>query len=315
MKSWYPHSNPTNIATGLAAGFRIARRAYGNYKLNETNMARSGFRSRKRFRRGGSRTTTRRRRFRRGNRLVKRVRRINRLITRKGLRHVETKYEQNHFFTPNTIVGIGAIATLLDNNQSATSAQVSFTAGTAKGTARNQRIGNKIFIRALRFRALLQMSQQANAVSEVYVTLMLLRVKNAQGAVSTFNSSFPYYSNIFELPGDTGVPPAITNQDGGRGAFVNSFHYYNNRFRNDFTILKKRTYKIAKDTGSGDNKRLIRWNVRVNKPAFWDDNNNTGDGHLYLYYWCDQTTTGDGPIADGDRPVMYAGWRWTFTDV
>lgn len=315
MSKYHTWSNPTNIATGLAAGFRLARRAYNSYNVNETQMA-YGRKQRKR-RRYGSRTKTRFRRRRLGfrGRVYKKLRRINYSLTRKGIRSIEIKYAQGHFFTPNTITGVGAIATLLDPDQTATTAKVTFSAGISKGTARDNRVGNKIFIRNLRFRALLQASQQTNAISETFVTLMLLRVKNAQGATNDIVGGIPYIPNIFEFPANNDVPPAINNQDGGRGAFVNHFKYYNSRWKNDFTILKLRTYKIAKDAGSGDNKRLIKWNIRINKPAHWDDTNNVGDGHIYLYYWQDQTTTGDVAITNGDRPVMYAGWRITYTDV
>lgn len=237
------------------------------------------------------------------------------MLTRKGIRSLEVKYTQNHFFTPNTVTGVNAIATLLDPDQSATSPKVNFVGGLTKGSARDNRIGNKIFVRDLRFRALLQMSQQANAVSEVYVTIMLLRVKHAQGSTTSYPQNLVYVPNVWDFPNNTANPPAINNQDGGRGAFVNHFKHYNRRWSNDFTILKLRTYKIAKDTGSGDNKRLIKWNVRINKPAQWDDNNNEGDGHIFMYWWCDQTTTGDIAVTDGDRPVMFAGWRVTYTDV
>jgi hypothetical protein len=237
------------------------------------------------------------------------------MLTRKGIRSNEIKYIQNHFVTPNTITDPNAIATLLDTDQTATTPKVTFSGGIPVGTARTSRVGNKIFIRDLRIRMLLQASQQFDAVSEVYVSIMLVRVKQAQGTTASVGTDLVYIPNIWDFPGSAVNPPGINNQDGGRGAFVNHFKHYNKRWKNDFTILKLRTYKIAKDTGSGDNKRLIKWNIRVNKPAHWDDVGNLSDGHLFLYYWCDQTTTGDIAIKDGDRPVMFAGWRMTYTDV
>lgn len=236
------------------------------------------------------------------------------MLTRKGLRSIEVKYTQNTFITPNTIADPNAIATLLDTNQTATTPKVSFTSGIVQGNSRFTRVGNKIFVRDLRFRGLLQASQQTNAVSELYVSILVLRTKNAPGATNSHSTDLVYLPNVWDFVNNTASPPTINGQNGGRGAFISHFKHYNKRWKDDFTILKYRTYKIAKDTGSGANKRLLKFNIRVNKPAFWDDSGNTGDGQLFMYYWCDQTTTGDVAISDGDRPVMWGAFRVTYTD-
>jgi len=268
-----------------------------------------------RFKRRG-RTTVRRRKFRgRSGRLTRRVRRITRTLHRKGINSVEIKYSQGQFVTPTTVAGIGFIGTLSELANNTRTSQVSLTAGITRGTARDQRVGNKVFLRHVRFRGLLQASVKAEAVAELYVTILIVRVKDAQGTITSFASEVPYVPNIFEFIGNTAAPPGLNGQNGGRGAFINNWNYINSRWKDDFTIVKKKTFSLGKPDGTPPLKRYFKFTIPIMKPAFWDDSNNAQDGHHYLFYWCDQVRTDDGIIEDGDRPALWGAWRVSYTDV
>lgn len=281
-------------------------RRYGFKRRRIGGYRKSSFR-----RRNFRRTFPRRRRIN----VSRRVRSINRLLTNKGIRSVETKYYQAQFQTPNTALAPTGLGTLLDTNTTSTQAQVKITSDIVRTSALDSRIGAKIFVKDLRFRGLLQCSVQANAVTQLYATLMFLRVKDAQGTLVSNASQTPYVQTVFEFIDNAGVPPALTGQNTGRGAFVNNWKYYHARYKDDFEILWKRTFALNKDGGSRQFKRLIKANIKVNKPAHWDKDDNWQDGHIFLYYWVDQVTTGDVAVTDGDRPTLFGAWRVTFTDV
>lgn len=297
----------------------LRNRSYGSYSVQEPGMASRRFGKRGygfRFKRRG-RTTQRKRKFRgRSARLTRRVRRIARTLHRKGINSVEIKYSQGQFVTPNTAGGVGYIGTLGELvNDNTRTAQVSLSSGIAKGTNRDQRVGNKAFLRHLRFKCLVQASVKTEAVAELYVTILIVRVKDAQGSTASYGTEVPYLTNIYEFIGNTANPPSINGQNGGRGAFINNWHYINSRWKDDFTIIKKKTFPIGKPDGSHPLKRTYKITLPIFKPMYWDDNNFPSDGHLYLYYWCDQVTTDDNVIADGDRPRMWGSWRVSYTDV
>ena len=318
--NWHSFTNPTSIGSTLASAFKLGSRGLGSYLYGSQAQMASNFRSRKRRRLGSrTRTITRRRRFiRRGNRLARRVRRINKFLFRKGINSIETKYYQAQFQTPNTVTGPGGIGTLLDGTLATRTAQVALTSGIARGTTALARIGGKVFIKNVRLKGLVQASIQAKAVNELYVRILVLRVKSAQGNTNSYGSSVPYIPNIWEFINNTQIPPDLNGQNTGRGAFINNWKWYNSRWKNDFQILKLKTIKVAKEQGAGELKRLFRINLRVNKPAHWTETDLEQDGHIYLYYWCDQVVTDESavpPMDDGDRPTMWCSWRTTFTDV
>jgi len=314
------YSNAFNIAAGsylYNSARNFLKNKYGSYSLvNDNPMAGYGSRQRFRLKRGGSRTITKRRKFKRQSRLAKRVKRISRTLHRKGLKSIEIKYLQGTFETPNTLAGPGAVGTLLETGGStAQSAKVNLTSQVARGLTRDGRVGDKVFIRHIRLRGLLQASVATNAASEVYVTVMVVRVKNAGGSTTTLATEIPYLQNIFEFIGSTSslsTPP--NGQNGGRGAYINNWNYVNARYKDDFQILKKKTYRIGKPDGNPPLKVMFKMNIPIFKPAYWDDTNNPQDGHVYLYYWCDQVTFDDRAITAGDRPVMWASWRTSYTD-
>ncbi|QDJ95230.1 capsid protein [Capybara virus 12_cap1_103] len=295
----------------------LRNRSRGSYSLGNGQGMAKFRRPRLNVRyRGRTKTRLGRRKFRRGNRLVKRVRRISRVLHRKGLKSIEIKYLQGQLQTPNTVAGTGAISTLLETGAAGSNGnRFGLTSQIVQGTTREQRVGNKVFLRHVRVRALLQASSAATAASEVYFTIMFVRVKDAQGSTGSLSAEVPYLQNIFEYIGSTSALSTAPNgQNGGRGAFVNQWNYINARFKDDFQILKKKTYRIGKFDGNPPMKVMFKFNMPIFKPAYWDDAGNPADGHVYCYYWVDQVTANDGAVADGDRAQMWLSWRASYTD-
>lgn len=312
------YSDAFNVAAGTYLFNALKRRrigGYGSYNIGP-NEGMAKFRKSRLRGRYGSRTITKRRRGGRfGNRLVKRIRRISRTLHRKGLKSIEIKYNQAQLDTGNTALGALSIGTLLEGGAVASNnAKVSLTSGMVRGTDRAQRVGDKVFIRHVRVRGLIQASTSANAAAEVYVTLLILRVKQAQGTTTSLGTEVPYLTNVYEYINNTATLSSPPNgQNGSKGAFVNHWNWINMRWKNDFHILKKKTFAIGKPDGNPPLKRFFKFNIPVFKPAHWEDYSNPQDGHIYLYYWCDEVRP-TGAIVDGDRPQMWLTWRMSYTD-
>lgn len=235
---------------------------------------------------------------------------------RKGLKSVEIKYVQGKWATPNDAPPTqGSIGTLNEPASGSTQAQFMLTS-ISPGLARDQRVGNKVFLRHLRITGMLQASVAAAAVAEVYVTILIVRVKDAQGAIAKFDSDTPSVPNIYEFIGNTAFPPSINGQANGRQAYINNWRYINSRWRDDFTILKKKVLKVGKPDGNPPLKKMFKITCPIFKPAYWDDSQYPQDGHLYIYWWCDQVLTlGSGEPQANERPTMWGSWRVSYTDV
>lgn len=252
-------------------------------------------------------------------------------MRRKGLRNVETKYLQ----------GTGLASALGKNgdsdNQIGTLGETVVDGGDdpdieinntlyklwptdpINGTEYNEIVGNKFFVKDFKFRAHLQANTSANAPNEVYVYLMLLRIKSAYPASGNYNTTqFPTVKDVFDYFYSSPDDPHVGG-DGRLAALVNWKHY-NRKGKDAWTILKYKRYKISKETGADYEKKLIKWNVRVNQPAHiirQGDVYLPQDGHLVMYWWCDQIRSDNGGVAQDDniRPTMLYTWRTTFTDI
>lgn len=322
-KRSYSWSNSASIGSTLAAGFNTLRRAYstyGRYFTGPQKMVRSKFR----FRRGGSRTKTKRRRFKR--RRVSTRRRISRIwkyMRNKGLRNVETKYLQNRGLADSSAKDtdgrhIGSLNETVAGNPPDPvdfgDYRIHFTDIT-QGDRHDQREGDKIFIKNVKFRAMLQANTLADTANEVYVRFLVVRVK--EGLMfdpTTGSTSPPHIKMIYEFIGDTGDlnEPVTFN---GRSAFINTWKYYNSIYSKYFTVLKNKVVKISKETGADFEKKLIKFNIRVNQPCTWSQNS-PQNGHIYIYWYCDGIRQ-DGvlPIESGLRPSIAWTYRVTYTDV
>lgn len=316
----YATAFPTFSTVGALA--QTAWNAYkryrgGSYTL-DGGMARfGGTRSKFRRRYGGSRTITKRRRFRGRRTLYKKVRRINRMLRNKGITSVETKYIQAVGDSGNAFDREG-IFNLTDGTPGVGTYPIQyklhFTGGITKGTARSQRVGNKVFIKNVKFRAMAHHSLSANSADEVYITIVIVRVKEAIDAIDSNVTDDPMLKNIFQVGQSTTAPNILPSGD-SRTAFVNAdWKYYNNKRQDDYTVLYKKTVKVSKVEGSSEEKRLIRKNIRVNQPCWWDDSDHEGDGHIYAYWYSDVTNS-TSPTTPIDLPRLFYGYRVTYTDV
>lgn len=323
--SW---SNPASIGSSLAAAFNSANRfRFGSYVYgDQTEMARYGARKRRRI---GSRTrTTRRRRglvFKRGG-IKRRLKRVWTFMRRKGLRNIETKYNQIRITTsqggavpptPNTLVG-----TLSEITAGSPPVNINncnpklWITGINRGTGRDQRIGDKVFIKDVKLRGMIQANVDPDAANEVYFKIMVVRVKDAEAfdAVSRTSTKTPTIKQIYDFFGDTNDMDDPVSF-GGREAFINTWKFYSNKWADDFTILKQKVIKIAKETGSPDEKKLFKMNIRVNQPAKWEDDS-PQDGHIFIYYFCDSLRQNGASIgAELVRPVLRLTVRTTWTDI
>lgn len=340
--SW---SNAFPSLTTTASLFNIGRnlyrynRGYGSYFLNPgSDEKKMVFKSRKRFR-GRTRTITRRRngKFRRGRRLIKRIKRISRTMHRKGLSSVEIKYAQGADATTRALNGVNVLYGVSERtfnanpNSNPFSVKVSPTAGIARGTTRENRIGNKIFIRHLRIKGGIWASTNAKAANEVYIKFMVIRVKEAQGSPTTAVTSIPTADNVFDVVNPAGTrfdgSGVVTNFTLGADAqskimanFANEWKFLHSRWGNDFQVLKRKTWKVSKETGVNAEKKFFKINIPIFKPAHWDDADNPQDGHIYIYYWVDSFTQDpnlDRLDADFNncRPSMGWTYRVSYTDV
>lgn len=310
-----------------AASYLRNRGNSGSYVHgSQTQMARFGRRMRRRV---GSRTRTKRRRggFRRRGSMRRRISKIWKFMRNKGIRNVETKYIQNTGTTtagganPNVDIIIG---TLFENQTGSGATVKDIRAGTPRiwltdiGNAAGQaaRIGDKCFIRNVKFKGHLQANIDGSAANEVFVRFLVVRVKEAQSfnENAEFSTRAPNMKQIFEFIGDTNNIQDPTSME-GRSAFPQTWRWYNNRWANDFTVLKQFVVKVSKETGADYEKKLIKFNLRVNQPCRWDGGE-PQDGHIYMYWYADQIMQNSSTVAgEVVRPVLRFSWRTTYTDV
>lgn len=250
---------------------------------------------------------------------------------------MEIKYvEGSHITSNNTNTGtqvIYGISEFLNNanaNAVPTSIKLNFTDLIGRGTQRGQRIGNKIFLRHIRIKGGVWAGTSAVAANEQYVKMIIVRVKQAQGNPNSLVSIIPFadnYTQPISRSGGTSVGDGKGWGTSGGGDikaaimadFTNEWKYLYSRWGNDFQILKRKVWKVSKETGVNAEKKLFKMNIKIFKPAFWDDNDNPQDGQIYLYYWCDNPCEDPAlPVASitgQTRPTLGMTYRLSFTDV
>lgn len=326
FRSW---SNPTSIFA-TAAGLLRRRSSIGTYgSYQQTQMVRRGIKQRRRSGRSYTRT---KRRFlgRRRNNAKRRISRIWKYMRRKGLRNIETKYIQESGVTSaGWVVGTDtqkrlAIGTLSETAAGNPPATVNFgsyrlhVTDIGQGSSHETRVGNKVFVKDFKFRGMIEAHLESTAPRELYFKMMVVRVKDAQGfgadASNVQDTYAPYVKQFFDFFEDAGEPNAPIAPP-GKLAFINTWKYYNNRLRDDFTILKTKVLKLSNEEGADMEKKLIKFNLRVNQPAQWDGTE-PQDGHIYVYWFVDAVRANGAVVGQENvRPVMHFTWRTTYTDV
>jgi len=273
-------------------------------------------RSRKQYgrRRYGSRTITKRkRRFRRRG-LRPRIRRIWSFMRNKGLRNIETKYIQGTH-TSSPAAGSQTRVTILSNGPGI-SAKFFFT-DIDQGPAKYERIGQKVFIKAIKFRLYLQAPPStgegapAFVPQENHIRVILVREKTALGTQIGNDSPTLYHFMNNNLATDAQDPEIAVAGD-SRLQFISLFKYYDSKFADNYTVLFDRTFKVANEQGGDRYYQAKKYVLQIKQPCHWDSTGLRGDGHIYGFYFTDITSN---PETSGFIPQLFMSYRTTYTDI
>jgi len=310
----------------LGAAYSIFNSAYNSFKRQRTGLGsyilksngtnpmarikrRLGIRSRSRY--------VRRRKFRRGRRtLTRRIRRIWSFMRKKGLRNLETKYIQGTI-TAGTALGSNR-CTILNNADSITAK--AWLTDIDEGTQKFGRVGQKVFIKALKLRWFFTAPPRLPASppggltfvpQECHIRVIVVREKEALGDQPTNVTPTIYHFYQNNLSTDSTDPTAVVGGD-SRLQFISMFKYYDSKFSDNYTVLMDRTIKVANEDGGDRYYRMMRKNIQVNQPCHWDSQGNRGDGHIYVFWFCDITSVNE---TAGFIPNVMLSYRTTYTDV
>lgn len=276
--NWF-RNNYKNIKTGLDTYYAIKP------KTQMARFRRTGFKRRRLSRRYGKK-----RRFYRSKRgLAGRVRRISRMLRSKGVRNTEIKYNDTYnatYMDPPSVSG--PIPTVLTS--------------IARGTTQNDRIGAKVFIRKIRFQAVIT-AGAAPTYPEQYGLIYIVRDK--QPASETVA---PTYYDMFKFP--IALPPS--GQAQGNLAMMTMRHI-GNRMQNRFQVLAKWRFKVVAESGAGAKTVYINKTIPVFKPCYYgtaSDLSTRGPGQIYAYY-----ISSDPSTTSANQIQIQTVQRVSFTDI
>lgn len=312
----FPEHTYLSYNQHLSGGYSYFSSTDSNgYATNQTQMARM-----RRYRRRNGRSKTKRRRFKRRRRtLRRRIGRIWKFMRNKGLRNIETKMVRvNQSATSDPT--ISTRVTTLSKTHGIVLKKV--LTDIPNGTKAGERIGQKVFIKNCKLKFYCQAppvkptGSSITVPSEVFIRFMIVREKEALGSsVSQFDPTVYHVHQDNEL--DDNVSPNQPSTQDSRMAFIQEeWKYYNSKFADNYKILWRKTIKVSNEEGADHLTRLVKCNIRVNQPAHWDSSNARGDGHVYLFYWCDVTSfDNQGAEVLGHIPLVWLTGRTTFTDI
>lgn len=281
------HSLITTLAT-LGRGFYNGYRRFNEYK--KATMVKSR-------RRGGSVfKRKRRRRYGRRGRKAGRTRRLSSKLFRKGITNVEVKYRDN---------GKSILAEFLTNNPG--TAPTNILEGISQGVGVGQFLGGKLFIRHIKFYAMVRAAVvPSEAVPESYVHLLIVRDRQPADGQAT-----PKLKDIFQSYFQDDIDPTTQSQvDWG----IMPFKWTNNRLRGRFQWIWHKIVKVNAGENTGGYSKFIKKRIAVMKPWHLQGENfagssNRGPGQLYLFVWSNAF-----PGAGENFPVVNTVWRVSFTD-
>lgn len=309
-------ANTLSSATSYLAAYSGLKKARTQYNLGPARNAPNSMARTTRFRRR-LRTRTRfirkrRARFRRGT-IRHRIRRIWSFMRRQGLRNSETKYIQATFASGTAVASSTRITVL--SNPDSLSAKLCLSQGIAAGTGQQQRIGQKVLLKKLRIRFFFTAppkddSGEVFVPQENHIRFMIVREKEALGAVvgDTNPSLYHIFQNV--IGSDTQSPTTPQAGD-SRLQFISLYKYYSSKFADNYTVLLDRTIKVANEDGGDRYYRMFKYNINIMQPCLWDHVGNRGDGHIYLFWFCDITSVNE---TAGHIPLAHMSYRLTFAD-
>lgn len=166
---------------------------------------------------------------------------------------------------------------------------------------------------------------------------MVVRIKQQPGTTtSSASGSVVYADNAWDAfqttqtrwsgAGSAYPAGAALTKGGVMASFAaRAWKYLDNRWKNDFSVLKMKVMKVSKESGINAEKKFFKMNLRIMKPAFWTDDNNPQDGHIQVYWFCDNpfqdpnyavaNGVPNAPAVSGVRPHLGLSWRLTYTDL
>lgn len=293
-------------------------RTSGSFTLLNSNGGRMATRRRQRFRgRYGSRTVTRRRSFRRRFSTRRRFRRIWSFMRNKGLRNIETKYVQINFDSSDDVADESRITIL--SNEAALKPKI-LASAIPLGSSRSSRIGNKVFLKTLRLKFYLEAPDVWDGTgvkpfipNENKIRIVIAREKEGLGENSA--QIEPRLGHVFQnnLYADTLDPFTVSSDDSRQQFIAFTFKYYNSKFADNYTILWDKTFGVSNENGSDREYRIIKKNISIRQPCHWNDTGDRGDGHIWIWMFCDITAV---PETNGKYiPRVFCSGRITYTDV
>lgn len=270
---------------------KLAHEAYNNVfrKKEMAKYRKRGFKRRRVGRYGGK--YRKRGRGRRSARLARRVRRISRIISSKGLNSTEIKYRDLLFDWQ--------VSKPESNNQP----NINFSSGIVQGDDYNQRNGNKIFIRKINLHFMISASTTSTN-NEHWIRWIVVRDKMPDSG-----SVAPFYSEIFESSWTAAgaATQAATNQS----FFI--MRYINNRYKNRFQWLWTGVTKVSKDGGTDANIKWFKKKIKVFKPMYFEGDNPDSYrsvGQLYLLAFSTEPTA-----TVANMPRIVGKYRISYTDL
>lgn len=302
----------------LFSAYSGLKKARTQFNLGSASNAQNSMARSRRFRRRlatRSRFIRKRRtRFRRRT-IRSRIRRIWSFMRSKGLRNLETKYLQSSWSSTTTANQTPRV-TILSNTAALAVKQV-FSDPIPAGTGQNNRIGQKVLLKTLKLRLFFTAPPRHPTPStnfvpqEVHIRFIVVREKESLGTTTaSVNPSLYHILQNALGSGDADSPTTPLGSD-SRHQFISLYRYYSSKFADNYTILLDRTIKVANEDGGDRYYRTAKYNINIMQPCTWDSANNRGDGHIYMFYWCDITSS---PEVDSYIPLLQATYRLTFVD-
>ena len=272
--------------------FKTSDSSY-NYKLfPEINEPQKKMAGRRRYARGGSRFK-RRRRFKRRNGILRKIKRINRKLFRKGVFNIETKYSR----TGSTLI-CG-----LPNPTTATGSVMNIMTQITRGEDFDEMNGGKIFVKNIRMQYMLRAPSTMSA--DALVRVMVVRDKQPS---SQANSPLLGMVNDFYIPN---TPTSQSEAD----LNIMLWRFTNSYTAGRFQVLYSRLHALsATADGYFGKNHFIKKTIRINKPwytAATEAQTNDaarGPGQLYLIYF---SNCMEGA---GNLPFLNVCWRASYTD-
>lgn len=267
-----------------------------NYELkskfdeSEKKMARG----RRRYGRGGSKFKRRRKSNRRRGGLLKKIKRINSKLFRKGIFNIETKYLRTGVTLQVTVPAPNSSSSNITNIMSTLT----------RGEDFDEMNGGKIFVKNLRMQYFLR--GPSSMPTDSFVRVMVVRDK--QPASPSVGPQLLQLNDFYSAS----IP---TTQSDADLAMMN-WKYTHSNWAGRFQVLYSRLHVVSPDLqGYYAKNKFVTSTIRVNKPWYTaateaqTNDAQRGVGQLYLVAYSNAIVG-----TPADAPYLNVAWRASFTD-